>query len=80
MSSPDNYSRVVLRAFHATPNRVVLRAMPSPNHSWNRWPVEADVREGTVYGEGQQYQTEYLTGSMEAVGGASATVVYTFVG
>jgi len=80
MSSPDNYSRVVLREFHATSKRVVLRAMPSPNHSWNRWPVAADVRSGTVFGEGQQYQTEYLTGAMVAIGGGSATVVYTFVG
>lgn len=78
MSSPDNYSRVILRAFHATPSTVVLREMPSPNHSWNRWPVPADVRTGTIYGEGQNYQTGYLTGTMSA--GAGGTVVYTFVG
>ncbi len=79
MSSPDNYSRVVLREFHANPVKVVLRSMPSPNHSWNRWPVESDVRSGTVFGEGQNYQAEYLTGSMSA-GSGGGTVVYTFVG
>jgi len=78
MSSPDNYSRVILRTTHATPRTVVLREAPSPNHSWNRWPVPADVRTGTVFGEGQNYQTGYLTGTMSA--GAGGTVVYTFVG
>lgn len=78
MSGPDNYSRVILRSFHATPRTVVLRAMPSPHHSWNRWPVPADVRNGTTFGEGQFQQQEYLTGSMSA--GAGGTVVYTFVG
>lgn len=79
MSGPDNFSRVVLRAFNATPSKVILREMPSPNHSWNRWPAPADVRTGTIYGEGQNYQTGYLTGTMSA-GGGGATVVYTWIG
>lgn len=78
MSAPANYTQIILRPFHATPKNVVLRPMPSPCHSWNRWPSPADVRSGTVYGEGQNYQTEYLTGTMAAGGGG--TVVYTFVG
>lgn len=79
MSSPDNYSEIILRPFHATPQNVVLRTMPSPHHSWNRWPVPADVRSGIVYGEGQNYQAEYETGTMSA-GAGGGTVVYTFVG
>ena len=77
MSAPDNYTKIVLRTFHASPTTVVLRVMPSPHHSWNRWPAAADVRSGTTFGEGQSYQTEYETGTM---GGGGGTVVYTFVG
>ena len=79
MSAPDNYTKIVLRAFHATPKTVVLRAMPPPHHSWNRWPAAADVRSGTVFGEGQNTQQEYETGTMSA-GAGGGTVVYTFVG
>ena len=79
MSAPDNYTKIVLRPFDASPTMVVLRVMPSPHHSWNRWPVAADVRSGTTFGEGQSYQTEYETGTMTA-GGGGGTVVYTFVG
>lgn len=78
MSAPDNYTNIVLRAFDATPTNIVLRTMPSPCHSWNRWPAAADVRSGTVFGEGQNYQTGYETGTMSA--GSGGTVVYTFVG
>lgn len=78
MSGPDNYTKI-LREFHVTPSKVVLRSMPSPNHSWNRWPVPADVRSGTVYGEGQPQQVEYQTGTMSG-GGGGGTVVFTFVG
>ncbi len=79
MSAPDNYTRIILRPFHATPRTIVLRPAPSPNHSWNRWPAPADVRSGTVYGEGQTYQAEYLTGTMVA-GGGGGTKVYPFIG
>jgi hypothetical protein len=79
MSAPDNYSKIVLRPFHATPTTIVLREMPSPHHSWNRWPAPADVRTGVVYGEGQNYQTGYDTGTLSP-GGGGVTVVYTFVG
>lgn len=79
MSGPDNYTKIVLRPFHATPKTIVLREMPSPCHSWNRWPDADDVRAGVVYGEGQNYQTEYSTGTLSPSGGGG-TVVYTFVG
>ncbi len=75
----ENYSKVITRAFHATPTTVVVRAMPNPQHSHNRYPAPADVRTGTIYGAGQYQQQEYLTGTMSA-GGGGGTVVYTFVG
>lgn len=75
----ENYAKVVARAFHATPRTVIVRAMPSPQHSHNRYPAAADVRTGTVYGAGQFQQQEYLTGTLSP-GGGGGTVVYTFVG
>lgn len=78
MSAPDNYSKVILRSFAATPQNVILREMPSPHHSWNRWPAAADVRTGTIFGEGQNTQQSYETGTMSA--GAGGTVIYTFIG
>lgn len=75
----ENYSKAVLRSFHATPTKIVVRPMPSPQHSHNRYPAPADVRAGTIYGAGQFHQQEYLTGTMTAGAGGS-TVVYTFVG
>lgn len=74
----ENYSNVVTRAFHATPSTVVVRPMPNPQHSHNRYPAPSDVRTGIVYGAGQFQQQEYRTGTMSA--GAGGTVVYTFVG
>lgn len=79
MSGPDNYSKIVLRPFDVSPTTIVLREMPSPYHSWNRWPVASDVRVGTVFGEGQNYQTGYETGTLSPSGGGG-TVIYTFVG
>ena len=75
----ENYSKVKVRAFHATPSWVVMRPMPSPQHSHNRYPEPADVRTGTVYGAGQFQQQEYVTGTLSP-GGGGGTVVYTFVG
>ena len=78
MAGVDNFCKLIVRPFHATPATCVVRAMPSGHNSTNRWPVVADVRTGTVFGEGQFHQQEYLTGTMSA--GAGGTVVYTFVG
>jgi hypothetical protein len=75
----DNYSKLVMRATHATPKNVVLRACPSSHNSQQRFPNVADVRSGTVYGSGQFDQQEYVTGTMSA-GGGGGTVVHTFVG
>jgi hypothetical protein len=78
MSGPDNYSKIVLRPFHATPTTIVLRPMPSPHHSWNRWPTAAQVQSGLVFGEGQKEQVEYETGTL--TGGGGGTIVLPFVG
>lgn len=67
-----NYSKVVLRIFHATPSTVVMRALPGIHNSNQRFPNYADVRSGTVYGPGVYDQTEYLTGTMFAGGGSAA--------
>jgi hypothetical protein len=75
---PDNYSKIVLRSFHATPTTIVLRPMPSPYHSWNRWPTAAQVQGGVTFGEGQATQQEYETGTL--AGGGGGTRVYPFVG
>lgn len=74
-----NFSKLVMRAFHATPKTVVLRPAPSPHNSQMRFPDVDDVRTGTVYGPGQFHQAEYLTGTLSP-GGGGGTVVYTFVG
>jgi len=73
----DNYAPVILREFHATPSTVVLREMPSPQNSTNRYPADGDVRSGVVYGPGQFYQVEYVTGTMSA-GGGGGTRGFTF--
>lgn len=78
MSGPDNYSKIVLHPFHVTPTTIVLRVMPSPHHSWNRWPAAAQVQSGVVFGEGQIEQAEYETGTFSGSGGG--TKIYTFVG
>lgn len=70
-----NYCKVVLRAFHATPKTVVLRAMPSIHNSQQRFPDVDDVRAGTVYGPGQYEQQEYLTGTLSP-GGGGGTRIY----
>lgn len=75
----ENYSKVIARTGHATPSTCVLRAIPSPSNSQNRYPAVGDVRSGTIYGPGQFDQQEYVTGTMSA-GGGGGTVVYTFVG
>ena len=67
-----NYSKIILRAFHATPKTVVLRELPGIHNSNQRFPNVADVRSGTVYGPGVFDQTEYLTGTMVAGGGSAA--------
>lgn len=67
-----NFSKVVLRPFHATPSKVVLRALPGCHHSHMRFPLPADVRTGTVFGPGQFEQQEYQTGTMVAGGGSAA--------
>jgi hypothetical protein len=79
VSAPDNYSKIVLRTFHVTPTTIVLRPMPSPHHSWNRWPTAAQVQTGVVFGEGQTEQVEYETGTLSP-GGGGGTKIYTFVG
>lgn len=78
MSGPDNYSKIVLRTFHVTPTTIVLRPMPSPHHSHNLWPTVAQVQSGVVFGEGQNQQVEYETGTFSGSGGG--TKIYTFVG
>ena len=79
MALESNYSKLVVRSLHATPSTVVVRPSPSSHNSQQRYPDVDDVRTGTVYGPGQPYQAEYLTGTMSA-GGGGGTVVYTFVG
>lgn len=74
-----NYSKLIMRSFHATPSTVVLRTCPSPHHSHHRFPDVDDVRTGTVYGPGQFEQAEYLTGTMSA-GGGGGTTIYPFSG
>lgn len=74
-----NFSKLVLRTFHATPSTCVLRPMPSPHNSQMRFPDVDDVRTGTIYGPGQFHQQEYLTGTMSA-GAGGGTTVYTFSG
>ena len=76
-----NFSKLTIRAFHATPSTVVIREMPGPHHSHHRFPDVDDVRTGTIYGPGQFERQEYLTGTMSAGGGGGGgTTVYTFVG
>lgn len=67
-----NFCKVVLRPFHATPKNIVLRTMPSPHHSHQRFPDADDVRSGTVFGAGQFEQQDYLTGTLVAGGGSAA--------
>jgi hypothetical protein len=67
-----NYSKLIVRAFHATPTTVVLREMPGIHHSHQRFPAVADVRTGTIYGPGQFEQQGYLIGTMAAGGGSAA--------
>lgn len=67
-----NYSKIILRTFHATPKTVVLRELPGIHNSNQRFPNVADVRVGTIYGPGVYDQTEYLTGTMAAGGGSAA--------
>jgi hypothetical protein len=70
----ENYSRLVLRAGHATPSTVVLRPSPSPQNSRNRYPNPGDVRVGVVYGASQFDQQEYLTGTLTP-GGGGGTII-----
>lgn len=65
-----NFSKIVLRATHATPTTIVLRDTPAPHHSSHRFPSAADVRLGTVFGPGQFEQQSYETGSLVAGGGS----------
>jgi hypothetical protein len=74
----ENYSKLIVRTFHATPSTVVLRVMPSPQNSRNRYPEVGDVRVGTIYGASQFDQQEYITGTLSP-GGGGATVVYPVV-
>lgn len=74
-----NYSKLMLRPFHATPRTVILRAMPSSHHSHQRFPDVDDVRVGTIYGPGQFEQQEYLAGTLSTSGGGG-TRVYPFSG
>ncbi len=71
MAGVDNYCKLVMRSFHATPATCVLRAMPGAHNSAQRWPDVDDVRTGTIYGPGQFHQQEYLTGTMAAGGGSN---------
>jgi hypothetical protein len=71
----DNYAGVIVRTFHATPSTIVVRVMPSPQNSTNRYPAVTDVRSGVIYGAGQYEQKEYLTGTMSA-GGGGGTRIY----
>jgi len=71
----DNYGGIVVRTFHATPSTIVVRAMPSPQNSTNRYPDVGDVRVGTIYGAGQYEQKEYLTGTLSP-GGGGGTRIY----
>ena len=67
-----NYSKIVLRAFDATPTKVVLRPLLGIHNSQQRFPVAADVRSGTVFGPGVYDQVDYLTGTLVAGGGSAA--------
>lgn len=71
MPGVDNYSRVVLRAFHATPSTVVLRPMPSPHSSTHIVPTPAQVASGVTYGPAQPDQVEYRTGTASVGGGGN---------
>lgn len=73
----QNFSKVVLRPFHATPKTVMLRTMPSPYHSHQRWPSAAQVQSGLVFGPGQFEQQEYETGTLTG-GSPPTTRVYPF--
>lgn len=66
-----NYSKIVLRTFHATPQTIVLRELPASHHSHQRFPNAADVRSGTVYGPGLFEQQGYLAGTLVAGGGSA---------
>ncbi len=74
-----NYSKIVLRPFHTTPKTVVLRTMPSPYHSHQRWPAASDVRTGTIFGPGQYERQEYGTGTLSP-GGSGGTRIYQVLG
>lgn len=70
-----NYSKIVLRTFHATPKTVVLRECEGIHNSQQRFPKAADVRSGTIFGPGQFEQQAYLTGTMTSGGGGGTTAV-----
>lgn len=70
----DNYAGVVIRPFHATPSTIVVREMPSPQNSTNRYPLPSDVRTGIIFGAGQYEQKEYLTGTMSPSGGGGTRI------
>ena len=72
----QNFSKVVLRPFHATPKTVMLRTMPSPYHSHQKWPTKAQVQSGVTFGPGQFEMQEYETGTY--AGGGGGTRVYPF--
>ena len=71
-----NFSKVILRAFHATPATVVLRTMPSPYHSHQIWPTKAQVQSGVSFGPGQFEMKEYEAGTY--AGGGGGTRIYAF--
>lgn len=71
-NTTPNYTKMVLRAFHATPTTVVLRELLGAHNSNQRFPNVADVRQGTVYGPSVYDQVGYLTGTMVAGGGSAA--------
>ena len=71
MAGVDNYSRIVLWAFHATPSTVVLRPMPSAHNSAHIVPAPAQVASCVTYGPAQPDQVEYRTGTASVGGGGS---------
>lgn len=68
----DSYSDVILRAFDATPNDVVLRTMPSPRNPQNYYPTAAQTQLGIQVGAGQFFYQEYETGTLVAGGGSAS--------
>ena len=71
-NTTPNYTKMILRTFHATPSTVVLRPLLGVHNSQQRFPNAADVRQGTVYGPSVYDQVDYLTGTLVAGGGSAA--------